>query len=279
MRNIQEAHMTATVDPNRCTPGSNGKRESPRAQPELAGVYEHIAELMQSIHREIAEMRAPSPLRITAGAVTHIPGTSHAAMTVAPARGEMRSVGLTDATALLLERIQQRHFEGPAIEAARGHHLCLADDLSADPRWSNFRTAVTSSTPVRSILSIPLAVSPGAGVALNLYADTTGAFTAEGQHIATVFATHAAIAIDSGNRVRHYRQALTRRDAIGQAKGMLMERFSLDAATAFSLLAKLAQEHETSVAVTARQMVWHKRQKSTPDRSDQESYESRRESA
>lgn len=224
-------------------------------------------------------MRAPSPLRFTAGAVTHIPGVAHAAITLVPDQGEIRSVGFTDATALLIEREQQRHLQGPTIEAARKQQTCFVADLGAEARWPDFAPAATASTPVRSILSIPLPGHPGAGAALSLYADSATAFSPTTQQVAQVFATHASIAMESGRRVRHYRQALTRRDAIGQAKGMLMERFSLDAATAFSLLAKLSEEHETSVAVTARQMMWHKRHSSGAPQADHGQYDESRESA
>jgi len=42
------------------------------------------------------------------------------------------------------------------------------------------------------------------------------------------------------------RSALASRDTIGQAKGMLMERFQIDAAAAFGLLKRLSQDFNTS---------------------------------
>lgn len=248
--------MAITGNADLCTPVDSARRPgSPGLQAEFVIIHQRIADLMQSIHHEIGEMRALSPLRVTAGAVTHIPGAAHAAITLAPAVNEIRSIGFTDAIALLVEQIQQRNREGPAIEAVRDQDACFAADLGSETRWSKFTATATSTTPVRSILSIPLLAQPGGGAAaLNLYADTADAFSPAARHAAGVFATHAAIAIDVGRQIKHYRQALTRRDAIGQAKGMLMERFGVDASTAFALLAELSAQHGTSLAVTARQM-------------------------
>jgi AmiR/NasT family two-component response regulator len=44
-----------------------------------------------------------------------------------------------------------------------------------------------------------------------------------------------------------YRSALASRDVIGQAKGVLMERFSVDAVQAFDLLSRLSQQPNTAL--------------------------------
>ena len=49
--------------------------------------------------------------------------------------------------------------------------------------------------------------------------------------------------------------ALTSRDLIGQAKGMVMERYGIGADEAFALLARLSQESNTKVAEIAKQVV------------------------
>jgi hypothetical protein len=50
-------------------------------------------------------------------------------------------------------------------------------------------------------------------------------------------------------------RALETRDTIGQAKGMLMERFNVDAAAAFKLLTRLSQESNVRLADIARRLV------------------------
>ncbi|MDT5222425.1 MAG: hypothetical protein QOF15_4530, partial [Mycobacterium sp.] len=49
--------------------------------------------------------------------------------------------------------------------------------------------------------------------------------------------------------------ALASRDTIGQAKGMIMERFNVDAIRAFELLTKISQDSNTRVADIAAELV------------------------
>ena len=51
------------------------------------------------------------------------------------------------------------------------------------------------------------------------------------------------------------RRALETRDIIGQAKGMLMERFDIDATAAFALLVKLSQDSNTRLVDVAQKLV------------------------
>jgi AmiR/NasT family two-component response regulator len=55
--------------------------------------------------------------------------------------------------------------------------------------------------------------------------------------------------------IEQLRCALVSRDIIGQAKGILMERFQIDAAAAFDLLVELSQHSNTPVAVIARKVL------------------------
>lgn len=55
--------------------------------------------------------------------------------------------------------------------------------------------------------------------------------------------------------IEQLHRAVETRDIIGQAKGMLMERFDVDAARAFELLVKLSQKSNTPVAVIAQKLI------------------------
>lgn len=54
-------------------------------------------------------------------------------------------------------------------------------------------------------------------------------------------------------------RAIETRDVIGQAKGVLMERFNIDAGGAFGLLTRLSQQTNTRVEQIARTLVETKR--------------------
>jgi hypothetical protein len=85
-----------------------------------------------------------------------------------------------------------------------------------------------------------------------------GLSPAEQLHTMAVFSaampparTESALAAENDQ----LRRALETRDIIGQAKGMLMERFNTDADDAFRILVKLSQDANMRVADVARRLV------------------------
>jgi AmiR/NasT family two-component response regulator len=73
---------------------------------------------------------------------------------------------------------------------------------------------------------------------LNLYATVPRAFDTDSETVGQIFASHAAIALSAARQEENLRLALDGRDMIGQAKGILMERYRLTAQQAFELLVR-----------------------------------------
>jgi len=88
-----------------------------------------------------------------------------------------------------------------------------------------------------------------------VYADRANAFTEEAEGIGMVFATHAALAWRNARREREFNCALASRDTIGQAKGIIMERYGFDAVQALEMLKHLSQESSIALAEIARRVV------------------------
>ncbi|GAA4685386.1 hypothetical protein GCM10023197_46530 [Gordonia humi] len=79
--------------------------------------------------------------------------------------------------------------------------------MTRDERWPTFLTAVRHHTPVRSSLAIELYATDQELGALNLYAETTGAFTRDSVALALNLASHAAIALSSARREEQFDSA------------------------------------------------------------------------
>jgi hypothetical protein len=105
------------------------------------------------------------------------------------------------------------------------------------------------------MLSVPLFAHHHGKTALNMYANQPYAFGTEDEVIGLTFANDAEAVLEVGRREKLYRQARTNRDLIGQAKEVLMERFTVDPVTALSLLAQLSRDHQQPVSVVARGLV------------------------
>ena len=91
--------------------------------------------------------------------------------------------------------------------------------------------------------------------ALNVFAEEPGAFGPESETIGLIFAAHSSVAWNTARRDEQFKKALASRDIIGQAKGMIMERYGVDAVQAFDMLRKLSQDSNTPVTQIAAKLV------------------------
>lgn len=187
-------------------------------------------------------------------AVYAVDAAQYAGITLVTPSSEVQTPATTHHYPALLDEIQDRHKEGPCFVAAWHQHTIRIDDLSRDNRWPSYQREALAATPVRSVVSFRLFASEHTMGALNLYADEPGAFDEAAEEIGYVLATHAALAWDTVRREDNFLSALASRDIIGQAKGILMARFNIDAVQAFELLKRLSQDRNIKLIDVARQI-------------------------
>ncbi len=191
---------------------------------------------------------------VTAAAVDLIDGADCADVLVIRDSNDFRSLAPTRQLAIEVDDVQQRFREGPCLDAADGDALVQCDDLREDPRWPRFAKGAVE-VGVHAMMSFQLYTHDHRKSALNLFALQPGVFTAKDQAVGAMLATHAATALIAHDRERQFQAALSSRDVIGQAKGMIMERFAVDATRAFELLKKLSQDSNTPLVDIAAVLV------------------------
>ncbi|WP_406816709.1 GAF and ANTAR domain-containing protein [Mycobacterium sp. M23085] len=187
--------------------------------------------------------------------VQHVTGSEYAGITLAEKSKSVSSVVATHHYPKILDAIQNRFGEGPCLAAAWEHHVMHIADLSAEQRWLRYRRHALEQTPIRSILAFELFVDGSSMSALNFYANRPHAFDQEAVELGTVYATHIALAWSMMRRQDQFRSALASRDVIGQAKGVIMERFNLDSVEAFRLLTRLSQQSNTRLVDVAAALI------------------------
>ncbi|WP_428994931.1 GAF and ANTAR domain-containing protein [Mycolicibacterium chubuense] len=192
---------------------------------------------------------------INATTVASVPGAQYACVTVVEPKHTVRSLAATHQYPITLDDIQRDAGEGPCLSAAWAHQIISIDDLNREHRWPAYRQAALHSTPIRSIMSYRLFGEGSCLAALNIYAEQAHAFDDEAVELGLVFAGHTAVAWNAMRRQEQFRSALATRDVIGQAKGILMERFDIDAFAAFDLLRRLSQESNTKLVDIAERIV------------------------
>jgi transcriptional regulator with GAF, ATPase, and Fis domain len=218
-------------------------------------LVQDVAALVRLLQREVTDGEALLS-ELTQSAVKAVPGASHAGITVAERDGSVHTAASSAGRyPALLDRIQQTHREGPCLSAAWQQHMIRIDDLTLDTRWRTFCRDTVKQTPIRSIMSFQLFADQKKMGALNFYAEQADVFDDDAVEAGLILATHTALAWKLVRREEQFRSALGSRDIIGQAKGMLMERFKIDAVQAFELLKRLSQGSNEPLASVARQLV------------------------
>ncbi|GAA4852949.1 GAF and ANTAR domain-containing protein [Actinomycetospora corticicola] len=145
-----------------------------------------------------------------------------------------------------LDQLQTELHEGPcitAIDDPPADGTVLANDLGgADAaRWPRFAPRAVEAG-FRSILSIQLTADQHMRAALNLYATDPGVFDEESRQVAGLFGVQAAMLLYGSRQATFLQRAVDSRDVIGQAKGILMERFTVDDDEAFQMLVRSSQD-------------------------------------
>jgi hypothetical protein len=172
-----------------------------------------------------------------------------------------QSMAPTAAVAVELDTLQIDLQEGPCLSAGAADVTVLYSDLTSEPRWPRFAAAAVQAG-IQSMMSFHLYTHStkthgGAGGrgALNLFSRNRYEFSIEARVIGAMLATHAASALIAADRQTQFESALASRDLIGQAKGILMERFKIDAVHAFDLIAKFSQDNNMPVRGVAQRIV------------------------
>jgi hypothetical protein len=197
----------------------------------------------------------PALLEINRSSVASVPGAQYAGLTIVDAVGTITSMAGTHQYVGTLDDVQRETQEGPCLSAAWNQHTIRVDDLETDDRWPRYRDAAVAMTPIRSVMSFRLFGTGTSMGALNFCAQSPGVFDDDSLEMGLIVAAHTSIAWNVLRREKQFRSALGSRDVIGQAKGMLMERFGIDALAAFELLRTLSQDSNTKIIDIAEKIV------------------------
>lgn len=225
------------------TPGTSDGGEE-----DLAAHLTGIARALQRRRGEQETMDA-----IVHAAVGTIPGAVHAGIMTVVGKKEISTVATTGQLACDVDQAQYDSGEGPCLTALFDQLIVPVPDVVNDERWRVFGRRAAELN-VGSMLSFQLYVQNEDLGALNLYAHEVNAFGEESQHVGSLFAGHAAIALAAAQEREQLAAAVHTRDLIGQAKGILMERHKLDADQAFAVLTRASQHTNVKLRDIAEQL-------------------------
>jgi GAF domain-containing protein len=143
---------------------------------------------------------------------------------------------------------------GPLVESMREHRTVLVRDTASETRWPDWCVKVLS-LGVHSVLDIPLTTASGTVGVLGLYSAEADAFDAEDEAIAQILARHASVAVATARNEENLARAVDARKLVGQAMGILMERYGVDGDRAFAVLRRYSQATNTKLRDVAAELV------------------------
>jgi GAF domain-containing protein len=191
---------------------------------------------------------------VTNAAVELIPGADVAGVLLVKKAGDFESLADTDSLGAQLDKLQHDFGEGPCAKAALKETVVRSDDLRDEPRWPRYAPAALR-LGVHSSLSFKLYTADRTAGALNLFGFRPNPWDTESETIGSVLAAHAAAAILAGRHAEQMQAALASRDRIGQAKGIIMERYGVDEMRAFDMLRLLSQESQQKLVDIAERVI------------------------
>jgi GAF domain-containing protein len=192
-------------------------------------------------------------------AVEMIDGCDEIGVSMVRRNNEVETPVATGPRARRGDELQYELDEGPCLDAIWRHSLVHSPDLAAEPRWPRWAPAATEETGMRSLMSFQLFTTGHTLGAMNLYSRSAHAYTATDEHVGTALAAHVAVALAQATQIEQLNEAVTRRTMIGQAQGILMERFDIDADRAFQVLVRVSQQRNVKLHDVATEVVTTRR--------------------
>lgn len=167
----------------------------------------------------------------------------------------------TDALGRLLDEQQYDIDEGPCLEAIRTRSIVSAPDLATETRWDGY-PALALAHGISAVYSSPLLVHDECLGALNMYAHEVNAFDEATRQTVAAFTSLTTAGIAGALRgaqdvalTDHLRAALTTREVIDQAIGIIIGQQHCTPSEAFTILRKVSQTRNVRLHEIAADLV------------------------
>lgn len=224
---------------------------------------EELATVLRDAARQLTDKHSIRDLDqtltdIVAAAVSTVAGADAGGISMTTDDGVISRNPSTE-TVTKLDGLQSELGEGPCVTAMqhppRDGTVVVVDLAGGDgTRWPRFAPQAVEAG-YRAMLSCELHTGDRTRAALNLYAAEPNAFDADARLTAALFSVPAAMLLYGSGQTQHLLRAVDSRDLIGQAKGILIERFEIGSDQAFQMLVTSSQDTNMKLVDVAQWVV------------------------
>jgi hypothetical protein len=188
------------------------------------------------------------------GSLEALPQFDHASITIRRSGDPLETIAATSEWARQGDRLQRALCEGPCYDAALEEGFRFSPMVRNDPNWPRYGPKV-ADLGIVSHLALHLNMVHGPRASLNLYAEQMVDADPDMLEIADLFAASMSNLLGLIRTVDQLQTGLGTNRTIGQAIGIMVERFHIPPERAHAYLVRLSQDHNTKLAIVAQQIV------------------------
>jgi len=220
------------------------------------GLRPDISAALLEVAHELNEPRELQTVldTIVKTAARSLPGIDHVGITIAGSDGHMQTMAGTDPFVWQLDRLQYELREGPCVHAITADTVTTVEWAADDHRWPRFMPLAVAAG-LRSQMGLRLFTERETLGGLNVYSTSSDTIDPDVVHMAELFAAHASLALGHARREEQLNAALATRKVIGQAIGILMERYALTEDGAFGYLTRVSSHTNVKLRAVAQVVV------------------------
>jgi GAF domain-containing protein len=184
-----------------------------------------------------------------------VPGFDHVGISQIHKNGEVETKAAAGDLVHRLDEIQYSLSEGPCVDSLHDSDVVLAPNIRYDQRWPRYVPQAVE-LGLKSQMAVKLYLdSEGTIGGINFYSTSSDELHPEAEALADVFAAHSAIALGHAHERETLNEALHSRKVIGQAIGILMERFQMNEDRAFAFLVRASSHSNIKLRAIAEEVV------------------------
>lgn len=176
-------------------------------------------------------------------------------------RKRTATIGGSSGRATVIDRIEQSLGDGPCIEALESGVPVLLGDVASDPRWPEYRSAL-SAAGIAGSLGIPMRLEDDAGAVLDFFAPVSGLFdeqaVADGVRFADMAGKALRLAVRiaaADQRAENMKAAMDTRTVIDLACGIIMAENKCTKDRAFEILRSASNTRNQKLNELAESLV------------------------
>jgi GAF domain-containing protein len=179
---------------------------------------------------------------------------THAGVALSHRGGRVETVAVTDPVVEQSDQLQLECDEGPTLDVLAERDTILVPDTIGELRYPDWAPKV-AALGLRSVLSVRLATTGSTLGVLQLFNTEPYAFETGDDAVAHILARHASVALANARQEASLWQAIDARKLVGQAQGILMERFGIDSDQAFAVLRRYSQDNNIKLRDVAQRLI------------------------